>query len=143
MFLAIYKRGNKYYFNFVKKLTERFTVTNEKFETVKLGYRQKIESYPFNGWGDFRAVKKILLEKYSLRMYIAEVRFSDKTQIKLVLEMMNNPFYSLVLKETQEENADVIDGDSGIRVVELWDKTDWDYAQEQFKFESDFWCNLW
>ena len=45
MFLVIYKKGNKLYFNTVKRLTEKFTVTNEKFETVKLGYNNKIRSF--------------------------------------------------------------------------------------------------
>lgn len=142
MYLILYKRKNKLYFNYAQKLTDRFTVTNEKFETVKLGYKDKIKSYKFNSWDDFKLIRDEL-KQYGLRMYIAEVKLTDKTQIKLVIELMNNPLYVIVLVENEAQNDDIIDGETGIRVVELFDKSDWDYAQEQFCFESDFFTNLW
>ena len=98
MFLVIYKKGNKLYFNTVKRLTEKFTVTNEKFETVKLGYNNKIRSFKFDGWEDFKRIREEL-RKYSLRMYVACVRYPNKREIKLVLELMKNPFYNIMIEE--------------------------------------------
>lgn len=142
MFLIIYKRGSKRYFNLSKKLTDSFTVTNEKMETVKLGYKQKMRSYRFDGWEDFKKIRDELRSLYGLRMFVAEVKLPDKTHIKLVIELMNNPLYSLVLKETEEKN-EVPEGDTGIRLVELFEPSDWNYAKDEFKFESDFINNLW
>lgn len=140
MYLVIYKKGKKLYFNTVKKLTERFLITNQNFETVKLGYKNKIASYKFDSWEHFKKVKEEL-KKYGLRMYVAEVKSPTNTMIKFVCELMGNAFYNMAVKDTEETN-EIPEGDEGIRIVELWDKTDWDYAQEQFGFESDFWQNI-
>ena len=115
MYLVIYKKGKKLYFNTVKKLTERFLITNQNFETVKLGYRNKIASYKFDGWEDFKKVKEEL-KKYGLRMYVAEVKSSTNTMIKFVCELMGNAFYNMAVKDTEETN-EIPEGDEGIRIV--------------------------
>lgn len=142
MFLVIYKKGNKLYFNTVKRLTEKFTVTNEKFETVKLGYNNKIRSFKFDGWEDFKRIREEL-RKYSLRMYVACVRYPNKREIKLVLELMKNPFYNIMIEECEAVNPDIEEGNSGIKVIELWDESDWEFAEKEFNFSSDFYKNLW
>lgn len=142
MFLVIYKKGNKLYFNTVKRLTEKFTVTNEKFETVKLGYNNKIRSFKFDGWEDFKRIREEL-RKYSLRMYVACVRYPNKREIKLVLELMKNPFYNIMIEECEAVNPDIEEGNMGIKVIELWDESDWKFAEKEFNFSSDFYKNLW
>lgn len=142
MFLVIYKKGNKLYFNTVKRLTEKFTVTNEKFETVKLGYNNKIRSFKFDGWEDFKRIREEL-RKYSLRMYVACVRYPNKREIKLVLELMKNPFYNIMIEECEAVNPDIEGGNTGIKVIELWDESDWKFAEKEFNFSSDFYKNLW
>ena len=139
MYLAIYRKNNKLYFNTVKKLTETFYITNQNFDTVKLGYKNKIESYKFNNWDDFKKIKENL-KKYGLRLYVAEVKSKTNTMIKFVCELMGNAFYNMAVKDTEEEND--VDDNGSVRVVELWDKTDWDYAEEQFNFSDDFWKNI-
>lgn len=142
MFLVIYKKGNKLYFNTVKRLMEKFTVTNEKFETVKLGYNNKIRSFKFDGWEDFKRIREEL-RKYSLRMYVACVRYPNKREIKLVLELMKNPFYNIMIEECEAVNPDIEEGNMGIKVIELWDESDWKFAEKEFNFSSDFYKNLW
>jgi uncharacterized protein (DUF2164 family) len=139
MYLAIYRKNNKLYFNTVKKLTETFYITNQNFDTVKLGYKNKIESYKFNNWDDFKKIKENL-KKYGLRLYVAEVKSKTNTMIKFVCELMGNAFYNMAVKDTEEEND--VDDNGSVRVVELWDKTDWEYAEEQFNFSDDFWKNI-
>lgn len=142
MFLVIYKKGNKLYFNTVKRLMEKFTVTNEKFETVKLGYNNKIRSFKFDGWEDFKRIREEL-RKYSLRMYVACVRYPNKREIKLVLELMKNPFYNIMIEECEAVNPDIEEGNPGIKVIELWNESDWKFAEKEFNFSSDFYKNLW
>lgn len=136
MYLCLYKKGKKYYFNVVKKLTERFSITNQSMDTVILGYKQKFKSFTFNGWDDFKRIKSEL-KKYGLRMYIAEVKAVDKTFVKLIIELMNNPLYQIVLAEREEIN-EVSDDESGnVRLIELFKSEDWDYAESEFNFTSE------
>ena len=135
MYLCLYKKGKKYYFNVVKKLTEKFAITNQDMESVVLGYKQKFKSFVFNGWEDFKRIKPEL-KNYGLRMYIAEVKAKDKTFYKLIIELMKNPLYQMLLAEKEETN-DVADENGDIRLIELFDRTDWEYAEKEFNFKSD------
>ena len=142
MFLCIYKRGKKYYFNTVKKLTESFTVINDKMEVVKLGYKQKIASYVFNDWDDFKKIKKYLQANFGLRVFVAQIRTADKTFEKLIIELMKNPFYQLVLAEKEDCNEVTDDEFGNVRIYEIFNFTDWQQAQKEFEFVSDFYKNI-
>ena len=142
MYLCIYKRGKKYYFQAVKKITESFTVINEKMEAVKLGYKQKVESFAFNGWEDFKRIKHYLQVNYGLRMFVAEVRSADKTFQKLIIELMKNPFYTMMLAERDEQNEVTEDETGNVRIMELFSMADWNEAQKEFGFVSDFYKNI-
>ena len=142
MFLCIYKRGKKYYFQAVKKITESFTVVNENMEAVKLGYKQKVASFAFNGWDDFKKIKQYLRLNFRLRIFVAQVEAADKTFEKVIIELMKNPFYSLVIAEKEEQNEVAEDDTGNVRLYEINDFGDWMAAQKEFEFESDFYKNI-
>lgn len=135
MYLVLYKKKNKLYFNTVDKLTEKFTVTNEYFETVNLGYRNKIASYKFNDWNDFKKIKDEL-KKYGLRILISKSCGKGSKSINLVIMLMNNPFYAMTLKKEDYS------GDDELKLIEINSIDDWHFAEDEFSFESDFYQNI-
>ncbi len=135
MYLVLYKKKNKLYFNTVDKLTEKFTVTNEYFQTVNLGYRNKIASYKFNDWNDFKKIKDEL-KKYGLRILISKSCEKGSKSINLVIMLMNNPFYAMTLKKEDYS------GDDELKLVEINSIDDWHFAEDEFSFESDFYQNI-
>lgn len=135
MYLVLYKKKNKLYFNTVDKLTEKFTVTNEYFQTVNLGYRNKIASYRFNDWEDFKKIKDEL-KKYGLRILISKSCEKGSKSINLVIMLMNNPFYAMTLKKEDYS------GDDELKLVEINSIDDWHFAEDEFSFESDFYQNI-
>lgn len=135
MYLVLYKKKNKLYFNTVDKLTEKFTVTNEYFQTVNLGYRNKIASYRFNDWEDFKKIKDEL-KKYGLRILISKSCEKGSKSINLVIMLMNNPFYAMTLKKEDYS------GDDELKLVEINSINDWHFAEDEFSFESDFYQNI-
>ena len=135
MYLVLYKKKNKLYFNTVDKLTEKFTVTNEYFETVNLGYRNKIASYKFNDWNDFKKIKDEL-KKYGLRILISKSCEKGSKSINLVIMLMNNPFYAMTLKKEDYS------GDDELKLIEINSIDDWHFAEDEFSFESDFYQNI-
>lgn len=135
MYLVLYRKKNKLYFNTVDKLTEKFTVTNEYFQTVNLGYRNKIASYKFNDWNDFKKIKDEL-KKYGLRILISKSCEKGSKSINLVIMLMNNPFYAMTLKKEDYS------GDDELKLVEINSIDDWHFAEDEFSFESDFYQNI-
>lgn len=135
MYLVLYKKKNKLYFNTVDKLTEKFTVTNEYFQTVNLGYRNKIASYRFNDWEDFKKIKDEL-KKYGLRILISKSCEKGSKSINLVIMLMNNPFYAMTLKKEDYS------GDDELKLVEINSIYDWHFSEDEFSFESDFYQNI-
>ncbi len=135
MYLVLYRKKNKLYFNTVDKLTEKFTVTNEYFQTVNLGYRNKIASYKFNDWNDFKKIKNEL-KKYGLRILISKSCEKGSKSINLVIMLMNNPFYAMTLKKEDYS------GDDELKLVEINSIDDWHFAEDEFSFESDFYQNI-
>lgn len=135
MYLVLYKKKNKLYFNTVDKLTEKFTVTNEYFQTVNLGYRNKIASYRFNDWEDFKKIKDEL-KKYGLRILISKSCEKGSKSINLVIMLMNNPFYAMTLKKEDYS------GDDELKLVEINSIDDWHFSEDEFSFESDFYQNI-
>jgi hypothetical protein len=135
MYLVLYKKKNKLYFNTVDKLTEKFTVTNEYFQTVNLGYRNKIASYKFNDWNDFKKIKDEL-KKYGLRILISKSCEKGSKSINLVIMLMNNPFYAMTLKKEDYS------GDDELKLIEINSIDDWHFAEDEFSFESDFYQNI-
>lgn len=142
MFLCIYKRKNKYYYQTVKKVTESFTVVNENMEAVKLGYKQKIASFAFNGWGDFKRIKHYLQVNYGLRLFVLQIKEANRTFEKLLIELMHNPFYQLVLAEKEEKNEVSEEDTANVKAIEIWGFADWQTAQKEFGFVSDFYKNI-
>lgn len=135
MYLVLYKKKNKLYFNTVDKLTEKFTVTNEYFQTVNIGYRNKIASYRFNDWEDFKKIKDEL-KKYGLRILISKSCEKGSKSINLVIMLMNNPFYAMTLKKEDYS------GDDELKLVEINSIDDWHFSEDEFSFESDFYQNI-
>ena len=142
MYLVIYGIGDKRYFGFIKRLDEKISMTNENFETVVLSKKQKIKSYKFDSFKDFKRVIPEL-KKYGFRMYI--VRTFDmedkKERIKFFAELMRNPFYNMIIEERDidfssdfSENKD--------KIIELFSPEDWYLAEKEFNFKSDFVKNI-
>lgn len=111
-------------------------------EAVKLGYKQKVESYAFNGWEDFKKLKHYLRVNYGLRMFVADIKAADKTYQKFIIELMKNPFYELMLAERPEANEIKEDETGNVRLIELFGFSEWLEAQKEFGFESDFYKNI-
>ncbi|MBO7733106.1 MAG: hypothetical protein J6S67_11150 [Methanobrevibacter sp.] len=142
MFLCLYRHGNKHTFLLTPNVRESFKTLNERVESVKWTAKDKFASYPFNSWEDFRNIKE-KLQPYGLRMYVAECKAVDKTYWKLIIELMNNPLYQMVLSEREEKNEiDTTDEMANVRIIELWDKSDWDYMEKEFGIKSDFCVKL-
>ena len=136
MFLVIYGIGNKRYFGFVKKLSDKITVTNENFETVILGPKQKIKSFKFDGFNDFKRVRPELL-KYGFRMYVVKTNDIEdkKIRIKFFAELMRNPFYNLIIEEKELES---VPEENEPKIIELKSRKDWELAEAELGFKSDF-----
>lgn len=140
-YLCIYKKGNKLYFAYTDKLTEKVAITNHEFKTVVLGYKNKIQSYVLNGVEDLKRILPELREKYACNLYILENRYSDKTQIKLVIFLLNNPFWEVALCNKEQTN-DVEEGKCSTRTIQIENIKDWEQAEEEFDFESSFVYNI-
>lgn len=140
MFLVIYGIENKRYFGFAKKLSDKMIMTNENFETVVLGPKQKIKSFKFNDFNDFKRVRPELL-KYGFRMYIVKTNDvkDKKVRIKFFAELMRNPFYNLIIEEKELEN---VPEDKEPKIVELKSRKDWELAEAELGFKSDFVNNI-
>ena len=144
MFLCLYRHGNKHTFLLTPNVRESFKTLNERVESVKWTAKDRFASYSFNSWDDFKSIKDNL-KQYGLRMYVAECKAVDKTYYKLIIELMNNPLYQLVLHEIPANNPEMennADETAGVRLIELFDKTDWDYMEKEFGIKSDFYVNL-
>ncbi len=136
MYLCIYKEKNKLYFSTVNKLTEKIAFTNPEFQSVIVGYKQKIDSYKINSLGDLARIMPELKAKYAGRIYILENKYSDKTQIKVVIFLLGNPFYELGLFEREEAN-DVEEGKCSTRTIQIESNEDWTQAENEFDFKAD------
>lgn len=139
MFLVIYGIGNKRYFGFVKKLSDKMTMTNENFETVVLGPKQKLHSYKFDGFNDFKRVRPELF-KYGFRMYVVKTNDIEdkKVRIKFFAELMRNPFYNLIIEEKELEELPENIEENEPKIVELKSRKDWELAEAELGFKSGF-----
>lgn len=142
MYLVIYGIGDKRYFGFVKRLDEKISMTNENFETVVLSKKQKIKSYKFDSFEDFKRVIPEL-KKYGFRMYV--VRTFDmedkKERIKFFAELMRNPFYNMVIEERDIDFSKDLNKNED-KIIELFSLEDWYLAEKEFDFKSDFVKNI-
>jgi hypothetical protein len=136
MYLCIYKKKNKLYFSTVNKLTEKVAFTNPEFQSVIVGYKQKIDSYKINSLDDLARIMPELKAKYAGRIYILENKYQDKTQIKVVIFLLGNPFYELGLFEREEAN-DVEEGKCSTRTIQIENNGDWLQAENEFDFKAD------
>ena len=137
MYLCIYKRKNKLYFATVKKLTDRIAITNQDFKTVVLGYKNKIQSYVLNGVDDLKRILPDLRGKYACNLYILENKYSDKTQIKLVIFLLGNPFWEVALCDKEQTN-DVEEGKCATKTIQIETVEDVKQAEEEFDFKNEF-----
>lgn len=142
MYLAIYAIGNKRYFGFLKKLSDKITMTNENFETVVLTKKERIKSYKFDSFSDFKRVIPEL-KQYGFRMYVVKtIDIKDKKEsIKFFAELMRNPFYNLIIEERELKELPLFDDETS-KLIELKNIDDWYLAEKEFDFESDFVKNL-
>lgn len=141
MYLCIYKKKTKdsykLYFATTNKLTDKIAITNQEFKTVVLGYKNKIQSYKFNELSDLKRIYPELKEKYAGKIYVIENRYKDKTQIKLVVFLLNNPLWEVGIHERDELN-EVDEGKCNTRTIEIESIEDWKLAEKEFDFQSDF-----
>ena len=137
MYLCIYKRKNKLYFATVKKLTDKIAITNQDFKTVVLGYKNKIQSYVLKGVDDLKRILPELREKYACNLYILENKYSDKTQIKLVIFLLGNPFWEVALCDKEQAN-DVEEGKCATKTIQIETVEDVKQAEEEFDFKNEF-----
>lgn len=137
LYLCIYKKNNKLYFATTRKLTDRIAITNPEFKTVVLGYKNKIQSWTLNGLSDLQRIYPELKEKYAGKIYVIENRYKDKTQIKLVVFLLNNPLWEVGIHERDEAN-EVDEGKCSTRTIEIENINDWKLAQQEFDFQSNF-----
>lgn len=140
--LVIYKKDDKYYFSVVERLPRKQEFYNSKMEKVVLTSKNKVESYQFNGWEDFKKIRDYLRVNFGLKILVINVKAKDKTYQKLFMELMNNPLYNLMLAEREEENEVSEDEMANIQAYAIENRHDWLEAQKEFGFESDFVDNL-
>ena len=142
MYLAIYAIGNKRYFGFLKKLSDKITMTNENFETVVLTKKERIKSYKFDSFADFKRVIPEI-KQYGFRMYVVRtIDIKDeKESIKFFAELMRNPFYNLIIEERELKELPLFDDDKS-KIIELKAIDDWYLAEKEFDFKSDFVKNI-
>lgn len=131
MYLAIYRKKKKMYFNVVKSLSEVIHITNENMETVTLTHRDKIASYRFRGWNDLKKLRSTLL-KWGLRYIILKNEFHEVTQVKLVIMLMNNPLIDVVIGEEKILSEKVAENQVDSKMYELLQPVDVEYAHEAF-----------
>lgn len=137
LYLCIYKKKNKLYFATTRKLTDRIAITNQNFETVVLGHKNKIQSYVLNGVDDLKRILPELIQKYACNMYILENKYSDKTQIKFVIFLLGNPFWEVALFDKEQTN-DVEEGKCSTRTIQIETVEDVKQAEEEFDFTDYF-----
>ena len=142
MYLAIYAIGNKRYFGFLKKLSDKITMTNENFETVALTKKERIKSYKFDSFADFKRVIPEL-KQYGFRMYVIRtIDIKDKKEsIKFFAELMRNPFYNLIIEERGLKEIPEFNEETS-KIIELKTIDDWYLAEKEFDFKSDFVKNI-
>lgn len=141
-YLVIYRKNNKLYHAVVDKLTEKISVTNENFETVTLGYKNKWLSFSINDNESFFNAVKILFKRNLANIYIVKNSFSDCTQIKCTVFLLSNPFWDSVIVEKPEVNELVPEGEVDTKTIVIVDRSDWEYAEKEFDFKSDFVDNI-
>lgn len=141
MYLIVYKKGDNLYSQLADKLTAKYDYLNEKFERVKLGYKNKIASFCMDSIADLKNNIEELA-KLKLRIWITELKFKDKTQITVRMDLLNNPFYGALLCEREEQNADVGDDKVSTRIIQVSSLDDYNEAEREFKFVSPFGAEL-
>lgn len=137
LYLCIYRKKKKLYFATVRKLSDRIAITNQDFETVVLGNKNKIQSWCFNSLEDLNRIFPELKEKYAGKIYVIENRYKDMTQIKVVVFLLNNPLWEVGIHEKKEEN-EVEEGKCSTRTIEINNIDDWRMAEKEFDFQSNF-----
>lgn len=142
IYLCIYKKAEKLYWATVSKLTERIHITNEKMETVQLGYFNIYKHYRLNDFNDLKEILPELRKKFGLSIYILENKYSHMTQIKLIMILLGNPFYQMALEDKNIPNPELEEGKFSVRTIEIKDTHDWISAEVEFGFKSDFVDNL-
>lgn len=141
MYLIVYKKGDNLYSQIANKVTDKYDYLNEKFERVRLNYRHKIASFNMDSLDDLK--KNIVeLAKFKLRIWIAELKFKDKTQITVRMDLLNNAFYGAVLAEREEKNEILEDGKVATRIIQISSLDDYIEAEKEFKFVSTFGSDL-
>lgn len=145
-YLVIYKKGNKLYHAIVPKLTEKIHITNEKFDTVTLGYKHKLYSFLLSSEKGFFDALKFLRNQGLTQMFIIKNKFAGSEQIKLSIFLLGNPFYDIVLDEKVTIEFDKENPPEGnaeeTKSIIICDRSDWEYAEKEFDFKSDFVNNI-
>lgn len=136
--LVIYKKNDKYYFDIVSNLRAKSKFFNEKFEPIELTYADKFAHFMFNNWEDFRRIRDYLRVNFGLRMFVMNIKAKDKTYQKFFMELMNAPLYHIMLAEREEENEVSEDEQANVQLYEISSRKDWEDAEKEFGFESDF-----
>jgi len=136
MYLIIYKKGDNLYSQLADKVTAPYNFLNEQFEQVKLGYRHKIASFRMDSLDDLKAHIAELV-KLKLRIWIAELKFKDKTQVTVRMDILNNPFYGAMLSEVEAQN-ELEDEQVSTRIIQISSLEDYNEAEREFCFISSF-----
>ena len=136
MNLIIYKKGDNLYSLFCERTPKVQKFLNEDFKVVKLYRRNVIEALEINNFEDLKA-KKEILDKYKFRVFVIEQKQPELTEIILRLDILNNAFYTALIKKKEEKN-DIETDKAKVQAAEIHNFEEWKEIEKKFDFECDF-----
>lgn len=137
MYLIIYKKKDKYYFQTADNINKTYKAIHD-FEEIKLTKKYKIASFKIGSLNGLWNLRKNLKE-FGFMVYIMEVREKDKTYILGNIDLMNNPLFTAKLCEKDEEN-DIEETQRRYQLIT--EIKDYEEVQKSFNFNHRFGFDL-
>lgn len=135
MFLCIYKCKDKMFAHFQKKLSERPVFGTEDFKQIKVSSKDRVEYFKLNSWADFWGIRENL-KKYKFKMLVSKAKYTDRTEIGLIVMLLNNPLRRVLL-DIKQENNDISDDEFHPSLYEIRTFEDWLDCEREYDFASD------
>lgn len=136
MKIIIYKKGDLLFSLCAEKTPRIQKFLDENFKVVKCTRKDVFDSIEVNSFEDLKQIRA-KLDEYKFRIYVIEQKQPELTEIILRLDILNNPFYSALIKKTEEKN-DVETNKANVQVAEIHNIDEWNDVQIKFNFSCDF-----
>lgn len=142
MWLVIFEKDGKRWFNFQEKLSDPFRVFNDAFETYKLTSKQRIAKFRIDRWTDFYKYLPVL-RKYKLQMFVSKNVYHTHTEIGFHIMLLNNSVRNIMLCKQPEKDENLKDDERQTTIYMTDNLKMFEEAEKEFSFSSDIKNVIW